>query len=125
MASESSMVLDGLAVGVDFLEGIVVFLLSAAHPSLSRTAGLSSGGWCLGPCCSLYCSSEIGSVWPFCLILAGLLLLWSRRGGMAFLSLLFDAKRFSLFFGVLVRLDYLSLLTLASAATSDGSHLFS
>jgi hypothetical protein len=38
MASESSMVLDGLAVGVDFLEGIVVFLLSAAHPYASWSA---------------------------------------------------------------------------------------
>lgn len=32
------MVLDGLAVGVDFLEGIVVFLLSAAHPYASWAA---------------------------------------------------------------------------------------
>lgn len=32
LSSESAMPLDGLAVGVDFLESIVVFLLSAAHP---------------------------------------------------------------------------------------------
>lgn len=32
MEAESAMVLDGLAVGVDYLEGIIVFLLSASHP---------------------------------------------------------------------------------------------
>ncbi|NUP11964.1 MAG: hypothetical protein HOW73_38450 [Polyangiaceae bacterium] len=38
MASESSMVLDGLAVGVDHLESIVVFLLTVAQPYASWTA---------------------------------------------------------------------------------------
>lgn len=35
MEAESAMVLDGLAVGVDYLEAIVVFLLSASHPYAS------------------------------------------------------------------------------------------
>lgn len=35
MEAESAMVLDGLAVGVEYLEAIVVFLLSASHPYAS------------------------------------------------------------------------------------------
>lgn len=35
MEAESAMVLDGLAVGVDYLDAIVVFLLSASHPYAS------------------------------------------------------------------------------------------
>ncbi len=35
MEAESAMVLDGLAVGVDHLEAIVVFLLSVSHPYAS------------------------------------------------------------------------------------------
>ncbi|MFO0554507.1 MAG: hypothetical protein U0271_39375 [Polyangiaceae bacterium] len=42
MEAESAMVLDGLAVGVDYLEAIVIFLLSVSHPYASWTRPGSS-----------------------------------------------------------------------------------